>query len=389
MALTPVITGYGGPAVRAGTLQLIGSGFGRVSSAFLVDSLGKLFSVDFIVDHGGSVTITIPNLLPDGTYLPVLGTLDNISSQNLAGPFVINGLPASPPPRPPAHDPVPDPDSPALRAIRDRLRLELGDFEETFQAAVQGDGFTRRFDLPAEVVRPESLSVVVATELPGGGYSAPVPTTAYTLDARAGVLLMGTPPVNDAIVTVTGQHYQFFTDLELNTFVRSAALKHAHSSEDLQVYRDARGFKRFLYSNATVDSIGPVEHHAVALLAATEALEVVRTDAAYDIDVTTADGTSLPRSERFRNLGELIAEKRTIYDDLCRQLGVGLSKIEVFTVRRVSLTTGRLVPVYVAREYDDRSPTAPLRVFAPRNLGITGSGFVQRDGRANYGDDGP
>lgn len=386
MATYAIITGYGGPATRGDTLQLIGTGFGRVVGAAVVDANGNTFPVDHHVDSGYSVTITIPILLADGTYSPVLGTLDNLQSQNQAGPFELTGAAVTPPPRPADPEPVPFPDSPAVLAIRARLRMELGDFEETFQATVQGDGFTRRFDLPAEVVQPASLSVVVANELAdGSGYAAPTPLapTDYTLDARAGVLLLNTPPPNDALVTVTGQHFQFFTDAELGMFIRSAALKHTHNSQDLQVYRDARNFKRYLYTNETVDTISPVEHHAVALLAATEALEVVRTDAAYDIDVVTADGTSLPRTERFRNIGELIAEKRTTYDDLCRQLGVGLNKIEVFTMRRVSRTTGRLVPVYVEREFDDRHPVRPLRVYAPRNLGVTGSGLVQRETYGN------
>lgn len=382
MTMYAIITGYGGPAVRADTLQLIGSGFGRVSSAALVDTNGNGFEVHHHVDHGGSVTITIPQLLPDGTYIPVLGTLDNIDSQNLAGPITLSNLAVAPPPRAPDPDPVPFADSPALAAIRQRLRLEIGDFEAPFQVVLQSDGFTRRFDLPVEVVTPAGLSVMAQDELPGGGYSAPavIPASAYELDARAGVLTLDAPLPNDSLLTVTGTNHQFFSDAELSIFIRSAALKHTKGAEDLQVYRDARGFRRFLYSNETVDTIAPVEHHAVALLAATEALEVVRTDTAYDIDVVTADGTSLPRGERFRNIGELIAEKRMVYDDLCRNLGVGLNRIEVTNMRRVSRTTGRLVPNYVSREFDDRRPVAPLRIFAPRNLGAIGPGaFTQRE----------
>ena len=154
----------------------------------------------------------------------------------------------------------------------------------------------------------------------------------------------------------------------------------------MQRFIDSNGFRQYLYSDATVDTIAPVEHHLVALLAAVEALEVISSDIAYDIDVSTAEGTSLPRSQRFRNIGQLIATKQMRYDDLCNKLGVGLNRIEVFTVRRVSRSNGRLVPVFVNKEYDERGLGAntPLRVLTPRNKGITGEGFDQPDPRAYY-----
>lgn len=387
--MTPVITGYGSDAVRADTVQLVGTGFGRVTSVALVDGSGNQYECDFIVDTGQSIHLTVPRLLPTGSYLPVIGNLDNRTSQCLAGPLslpVLNSVVPAPRPDP---EPVPDPASPATVAIRSRLRLEIGDYEESFQDVLHGDGVTRRFELDAEVVQPTSLVIAVHEEAAEGfGPAVLVPPADYVLEATEGVVLFDTAPSNDSRIVVTGRHHQFFTDVELDLFIRSAALKHTHSAEDLQVYRDINGFKRFLYTDQTVDGIAPVEHHLVALLAAVEALEVIRSDATYDINTVTSDGTSLPREDRFRNLGELIATKQARYDDQAMKLGVGLGRIEVFTLRRVSRTTGKLVPVYVAREYDDvRTP--PLRVFAPRNLGITGSGFVQPDPNAYYGSGGP
>lgn len=384
MAMTPIITGYGSEPVRSDTLQLVGTGFGRVSSVALVNGAGDQYQCDFIVDSGYSIHLTIPRLIPDGSYIPVIGTLDNIASQNLAGPITLPILDVEVPTRPPGHEPLPDPASAATVLIRNRLRMEIGDFEESFQASVQGDGFARRFDLPEEVITPTGLVVTLALE-DEHGYHPPtvVPETDYELEATPGIITLATPPPNDSILTVTGKHHQFFTDEELNLFIRSAALKHTHSAEELTVYRDINGFKRFLYTDQTVDGIKPVEHHAIALLAAIEALEVIRSDATYDINTVTSDGTSLPREDRFRNLGELIATKQARYDDMCTKLGVGLGRIEVFTLRRVSRTTGRLVPVYVSREYDDRR-LPPLRVFAPRNLGVTGSGFTKLDPRGYY-----
>lgn len=383
--LVPIITAYGGPAVRSDTLQLIGSGFGRVSSVAMVDtSTQDQFECDFQVDTGSSIHLSVPRLLPDGTYIVVCGTLDNAVSQNTAGTLVVpDPLPVVPPPPPAPPEPVPDPASSAHVAIRDRMRLELGDFQEGFQASVQGDGLTRRFDLPEEVISASGLSVMVTP--PNGGSPAPLAeNTDWTMDYRAGIITLVSPLANDAVLTVTGQHFQFFTDDELALFIRSAALKHTHNEQSLQVYRDLNGFKHYLYSDQTVDTLPPVEYHPVALLAAIEALEVIQTDAAYDIDVTTAEGTSLPRAERFTNISSLIAAKQARYDDICQKLGVGLGRIEVFTVRRVSRTTGRLVPVYLPQEYDEvRMP--PVRVYAPRNLGATGTAVVQPDPHAFYG----
>lgn len=389
--LIPIITGYGSPAVRSDTVQLIGTGFGRASSVALVDGSGNQYECDFIVDTGQSIHFTVPQLLPGGDYVPIIGTLDNQLSQCLAGPLTLPAVDTGPPSPPPPPEPMPDPASPAVIAVRRRLRLEIGDNEEAFQASIDGDGLSRRFDLPEEVINTDGLTVSLMTAVPGGGYNPPVVLNApddYVLDATQGVLTTTDPPPNDSILTVTGTHFQFFTDEELDLFIRTAALKHTHNSEDLQVYRDINGFKRFLYTNETIDTIAPVEYHMLALLAAVDALEVIRTDAAFDIDVTTSDGTSLPRNERFKNIGEIMAVKQAMYDDQAAKLGVGMGRIEVFTARRVSRTTGKLVPIYVPREYDDvRTP--PLRVFPPRNLNLTGGGMEQPDPRAYYGSGGP
>lgn len=376
MTMTPIITGYGSPAVRGDTLQVIGTGFGRVSSAALVNGDGDQFECEFIIDWGTSIHLTVPRLLPDDTYIVKLGTLDNIASQNMAAPLVIPDTTVPVPDAAPDPEPVPDPASVSALAIMRRARQEYGDYSESFQASVTGDGLARRFELPVEVISLTGLSVMRTLE--NGSPTALVANTDYTLNTEEGIITLPAALPNDAVLTVTGAHYQFFTDDELVTFVRSAALKHTHSAEDLLVYRDAHNFKRYLYSDQTVDTIAPVEHHVVAILAAIEALEVIRSDTTYDINVMTADGTSLPREDRFRNIGELIAAKQARYDDLCSKLGVGLGRIEVFTLRRISRTTGRLVPVFVDREYDDvRTP--PLRVYAPRNKGVTGAGFDAPD----------
>jgi hypothetical protein len=45
-------------------------------------------------------------------------------------------------------------------------------------------------------------------------------------------------------------------------------------------------------------------------------------------------------------------------------MGVGLKAPEVMDMRRVSRTTGRLVPIFEDREYDEHGP--PIRKLPPR-----------------------
>lgn len=386
--MQPVITSIDAPLLSGPTIHLYGYGFGRVVGAVIIDVAGKQWEVDCKVDDGYNIHLYIPPLLPDGVYYPQLNTLDNTVSVNQAGNFTLPVV-TTPTIAPSVvyTDPVPDTASAATTMIRQRLRMEIGDNATYFQTNAQGDGYSTVFDLPATT----SVVSLSATLRPANGNPVPLtPGQDYIVDAASGMLTMMVPPADDTTLAVGGTHYQFFSDSDLDLFVRSAALKHTHNAETLQRYIDTYGFRQYIYSDATVDSIAPVEYHLVSLLAAAEALEVISSDIAYDIDVSTAEGTSMPRTQRFRNIEQKIVSKQMRYDDLCSKLGVGLGRIEVFTMRRVSRQTQRLIPVWVAQEYDQRGGVnnIPLRVLTPRNKGITGEGFDQPDPRAYYSNGG-
>ena len=104
-----------------------------------------------------------------------------------------------------------------------------------------------------------------------------------------------------------------------------------------------------------VATLPQLEEYPVAVYATTLALYTLATDASFDIDIQAPDGVSIPRSERYRQLMEMMQARQAQYRDLCAQLGIGLYGIEVFTLRRVSKATGRYVPVYKPQEVDDRS----------------------------------
>jgi hypothetical protein len=57
------------------------------------------------------------------------------------------------------------------------------------------------------------------------------------------------------------------------------------------------------------------------------------------------------------------------YKELAAAFNVGPYRIQVLNLRRVSRTTGRLVPEYVEQEFDDRT-FPPIRIFPPIDTGL-------------------
>jgi hypothetical protein len=174
---------------------------------------------------------------------------------------------------------------------------------------------------------------------------------AVELEERTGVLVLDDLPDVDDEFTVTGNYYRYFTTRELETIVSSAIEQHAG--------RDVDSMGRKI----TLANLPSIEEYPVALYATTLALYTLATDASFDINIFAPDGVSIPRSERYRQLMEMIDSRREQYRELCVQLGIGMYSIDVFTLRRISKTTNRYVPVYRPMEVDDRS--FPQRVDLP------------------------
>ena len=235
-----------------------------------------------------------------------------------------------------------------LDSILQRVRLEIGDQATPFSSVRPGDGVTTRFELPGAPVDPTTLRVVVAPAAGGAGTVLTVGTGpgTYTLDPVEGVLTLADVPGETDVVAADGVAFKFFNDADMTLFVNTAVLQHLHNR-----------------SGVSLETLPPVEEYPVALLAAIEALYALLNDAAFDIDVSTPEGVGIPRSQRFRQLQEMIEARKEQYAQLCAALNVGLNRIEVFNLRRVSRTTGRLVPNYIPQELEDRQP--PVRVFNP------------------------
>jgi hypothetical protein len=231
-----------------------------------------------------------------------------------------------------------------LQSIITRARLEIGDPVAPFTSQVLGDGTTGTLELSRNTIDPSTLVVSING----------VPKTQnvdYTVDSANAILYFSTPPPVDALVLATGNSYTYFTDADMTTFVSTAVAQHLYGRRDQMGYQ------------LTLATLPPIEEYLIAILVIIEALWVLATSAAFDIDISTPEGVHIPRSERFQQLNSIIQARRAQYDQMAEQLNVGLNRIEMFDLRRVSRTTNKLVPIYVDQEVEDNRP--PQRVFLP------------------------
>ena len=235
--------------------------------------------------------------------------------------------------------------------IVDRVRLELGDMPKQFTYSAPGTGAQKDFDTKIKPVEPSSLVVTVT----GPEGSEPIPAPAgYTVEEDLGVFHFYTAPASTATVGITGVSYRYFTDADLERFVNTAVEQHCHERTD--------GYGRKM----TVGNLPGVEEYPIAILATIEALWALATDAAFDIDIQAPDGVMIPRSERYRQLSQIIQQRMQQYKELSSALNIGLWRLEMGTLRRVSRHTNKLVPIYMAQEIEDSS--YPKRVYIENNL---------------------
>lgn len=234
-----------------------------------------------------------------------------------------------------------------LSDLISRTRLELGDQPVQFSFSATGDGVNRDFTLQCKPVDPSTLYVTIN--------GVPVATPAgYTLEADQGVVHFVVPPGDGTSISITGVRYRYFTDTDITNFINTAVTQHTYNRSDS------------FGSAVTMASIAAVEEYPVCILATIEALWVLSTDAAFDINITAPDGVIIPRAQRYQQLTNMIAQRWEQYRTLCAQLNIGLWRIEMGSLRRVSRHTNKLVPIYMAQEIDDSRK--PERVYIQNDL---------------------
>jgi hypothetical protein len=226
--------------------------------------------------------------------------------------------------------------------LSDRLRSELGDMGKSFVWQTVADGTTKRFLVPYSPLDGEGLIVLDA----GADVSNSV-----TVEETTGYITFDIVPTAGHIIIVSGTYFRYFTNFEICEYVDTAFGQHVANHAD--------GYGR----GYTLNTLPGIEEYPVVIYASSLALYTLATDASFDIDIQAPDGVNIPRSERYRQLMQMIEVRKQQYRELCSQLGIGLYKIDVFSLRRISKTTNRYVPIYLPMEVDDRS--IPHRAIIP------------------------
>ena len=229
-----------------------------------------------------------------------------------------------------------------LSSLGSRLRTEIGDIGKSFVYQFTADGTTNRFLVPYSPLDGLNLSILQD----GANVSADV-----EVEEATGYIVFDTTPADGDVIVVAGNHYRYFTDNEIEDFVSTAFTEHS------AFHTDAYG------RTVSLQNLPVLEEYPVVVYSATLALYALANDAAFDINVFAPDGVTIPRSERYQQLMQMVQARQNQYRELCSQLGIGMYKIDVFSLRRISKTTNRYVPIFQPMEVDDRD--TPTRVYVP------------------------
>lgn len=234
-----------------------------------------------------------------------------------------------------------------LDSLISRVRVELGDLGKSFVTQFVADGSTNRFRLHYAPLDATTVEVQIRVLEDGITYDI---TQQSSIEESTGVLILfeedgETPfvPADGDELTVSGNYYRYFTGVDLTRLINDAFKEHSNNALDSTGRR------------VTLETLPLNEEYPLSIYATTLALYTLATDAAFDIDIQAPDGVSIPRSERYRQLMDMVQSRHQQYRELCALMGTGLYRMEVFELNRISKTTNRLVPKYLPQEVDDRS----------------------------------
>jgi hypothetical protein len=286
-----------------------------------------------------------------------------------------------------------------------RVRAEIGDPPQPFRTTALGDGRTQWYDLPKQQIQAITTGAIVsgaslttltdassalpwdtgtsyttgmfvtsgnlyyqcvtpntATAPPGSDWQD-VTSSAYVINDTLGQMQLGAPVPNNATLIIAGTSWSLFSDGELTTYISDALNQHCFNRVITERFRDVRGFIDYRETPLTISNLPAIEAPLVVMLSTINTFWTLANDTASDFNISTAEGTNIDRTAQYGQIMSQIAGLTERYQQLCGQLNVGIYRAETLQLRRTSYTTGRLVPGYKPREYDDHK--WPVRQLPP------------------------
>lgn len=224
-----------------------------------------------------------------------------------------------------------------LSDISTIARTYLRDFPRFFQVTFETVG--RTYELGHTNIDSASLWVATYT---AGGATVELSPSSYSLDERNGILRLATTPSVGTKILVEGYYYEWVTPSDLTFYTNRAFEKHIKML------------------GIGVEEMSDILVNAIGIAAIVECLWALMTEFSRDIDVITSESVHIPASQRFRMVQGLLAQWEGEYKRHATALNIGVDRVEVFTLRRISRGTNRLVPLYKPKEFGDYSPVERL-----------------------------
>lgn len=225
-------------------------------------------------------------------------------------------------------------------------RNYLRDFPRFFQNTFAPKG--RTYDLGKPNIDSTSLWVAY---IPQGSTAASVfPTSYYTVDERNGLIRFSQTLPNPSEILIEGYHYEWLTPSDLDFYADMAINLNTHNL------------------SLSLSNMAPAVSDVVGIHTLIQALWGLLSEYSRDIDVITSESVHIISSQRYRMVSSLLQFWTDEYNKRANALNIGLERLEVLTLRRVSRTTNRLVPVYKPREVGDYGPIE--RVYPPIDEGV-------------------
>jgi hypothetical protein len=215
--------------------------------------------------------------------------------------------------------------------VATRARNRLRDFPTYFEVPFAQPTRTLRLPHPLvddatfEVWQPDGTTV----------------SQGWALDDRNGIVKFQDPTTWPNGVGLSGYHYEWFLNSDLEYYASVTALYHEYDREGVEP--------------------SDLEVEVMALGTVVQALWALVAEFGTDIDVSTPEGMSIPAHQRFAQVWQLLQGNIDAYKHQANMLGIGLDRIEIFSLRRIAYLTNRYVPMYVPREVDD--PRPPVRIY--------------------------